>query len=74
MLYLQGTHCGSPLQNQQKPQPVPGQTCRSAQSDPGGQSAPPETTRCLMVLQNEGGNREGWITVSSLPRVFKYDT
>lgn len=52
--YLLGTRCDSPHQSQQKPQPVPGQTCQSAQSDPGGQSALPKKTHYSGVL----GGRE----------------
>lgn len=54
-----GAHCGSPHQSQQRLPPVPGQTCLSAQLDPGGQSAPLKTTRCSAVLQAQMGNDVG---------------
>lgn len=51
MPYLLGTRCGSPHQSQRKLQPAPGPTCQSAQSDPGGQSAPPKKKHYSVVLR-----------------------
>lgn len=70
--YLQATHCGPPHQNQQKPQPVPGQTCQSAPSDPWGQSGPPEKTRYSRVLQKRKEKTvtiKQWVTVPCVHKV-----
>lgn len=70
--YLQATRCGPPRQNQQKPQPVPGQTCQSAPSDPWGQSGPPEKTRYSRVLQKRKEKTvkiKPWVTVPCVHKV-----